>query len=68
MDGSTPPPRDERLRKLVHDLSTPLSVVSGFAELIEQRGETIDPAQRAEFLANIAAAAREMRAILDAQR
>ncbi len=59
---------DERLVTLVHDLRTPLTVVSGFAELLESRGERLGPEERAEFTARLADAARELRTILDAER
>ncbi len=58
----------ERLRILVHDLRTPLTVVGGFADLLESRGDRLSPEQRAEFVARIAEGARELRAILDAER
>ena len=68
--GSTGLPADpqERLVALVHDLRTPLTVVSGFADLLASRGDTLTAAQRAEFSAQLAAGARELRAILDAER
>ena len=58
----------ERLARLVHDLRTPLTVVGGFADLLETKGETLSPEQRAEFTARVAEGARELRAILDAAR
>lgn len=59
---------DERLLTLVHDLRTPLTVVAGFAELLEARGEQLSAEDRREFTARIAEGARELRAILDAER
>ena len=59
---------DEQLRKLVHDLRTPLTVVSGFAELLVRRGAELDQAQREEYLSRIVDGTREMRAILDDER
>jgi K+-sensing histidine kinase KdpD len=53
---------------LVHDLRTPLTLVEGFAELLVRRGDDLTPAERAEHLERISAAAREMRAVLDAAR
>lgn len=58
----------ERLVRLVHDLRTPLTVVGGFADLLEARGEQLSAEQRAEFTARLAEGARELRAILDAER
>jgi signal transduction histidine kinase len=52
----------------VHDLRTPLTLVEGFAELLARRGDELTPAERAEHLERIVAAAREMRALLDAAR
>jgi signal transduction histidine kinase len=54
------------VRALVHDLRTPLTLVEGFADLLARRGDELTPAERVEHLERIAAAAREMRALLDA--
>jgi signal transduction histidine kinase len=62
-----PPDPDERLARLVHDLRTPLTVVEGFAGVL-LRDEDLDPRRRQEALTRLAAAAREMREILDAER
>ena len=59
---------DDRVRKLVHDLRTPATVISGFADLLERGGDTLDPERRAEYISRIAEAGRELRDILDAQR
>jgi K+-sensing histidine kinase KdpD len=56
------------MRALVHDLRTPLTLVEGFAELLARRGDELTPAERVEHLERIVAAAREMRALLDAAR
>jgi len=58
----------ERLVTLVHDLRTPLAIVLGFAELLEKRGEELTPTQRQEYIERLAAAAAEIRDLLDAER
>jgi signal transduction histidine kinase len=71
-----PPPADqdwpadphERLARLVHDLRTPLTIVQGFAELLERGISTLEEERRAEYLGRIAAAGREMKEILDSER
>jgi signal transduction histidine kinase len=59
---------DERLVTLVHDLRTPLTIVQGFADLLARRGATLTDEQREEYVTRIAAAAGEMKAILDNER
>ncbi len=59
---------DDRLATLVHDLRTPLTIVLGFADMLRKRGEDLDQEQRAEFVARIDDAAKDLRQILDAQR
>jgi signal transduction histidine kinase len=59
---------DGRLLQLVHDLRTPLTVVSGFAELLQRDVPPLTEERRAEYVSRIAAAAQELREILDAQR
>lgn len=59
---------EARLVRLVHDLRTPLTVISGFAELLERQREKLTEEQRTEYLQRIVAAATEMRAILDDER
>jgi signal transduction histidine kinase len=54
--------------RLVHDLRTPLAVVSGFAEVLQLRGDDLTPEQRAEYLARIVEGAREMDQILGRSR
>jgi signal transduction histidine kinase len=54
--------------RLVHELRTPLAVVSGFAELLQRRGETLTGEQHAEYLARIIEGVREMDQILDRSR
>ena len=58
----------EPVGRLVHELRTPLAVVSGFAELLERRADALTPQQRSEYLARILEAAREMDAILERAR
>lgn len=58
----------ERLAKLVHDLRTPLTIVQGFAELLDRGHTTLDEDRRSEYLGRIAQASREMKDILDAER
>ena len=57
-------PEDE-LRGLVHDLRTPLTLVSGFSELLIRRADDLPPPERNEYVQRIADAAREMRELLD---
>jgi len=59
---------DERIISLVHDLRTPLTIVQGFADLLVRRGDTLTDDQREEYVARIAAAAGEMKSILDDER
>lgn len=56
---------DDKLRTLVHDLRSPLTIVEGFSELLVRRGAELDAAQREEFAQRIADAARELRKLLD---
>jgi signal transduction histidine kinase len=59
---------DERLRTLVHDLRTPLTIISGFLELMERQREKLTPEQRAEYEQRIRSAADDMVQILDQER
>jgi signal transduction histidine kinase len=59
---------DERLVTLVHDLRTPLTIVQGFADLLTRRSAALTDEQRDEYVTRIAAAAGEMKAILDDER
>jgi signal transduction histidine kinase len=59
---------DERIVSLVHDLRTPLTIVQGFADLLARRGATLTDEQREEYVTRIAAAAGEMKTILDDER
>jgi K+-sensing histidine kinase KdpD len=57
-------PEDE-LRTLVHDLRTPLTLVSGFSDLLVRRADNLSAPERDEYVRRIADAAREMRELLD---
>jgi signal transduction histidine kinase len=59
---------DERLVSLVHDLRTPLTIVQGFADLLSRRAASLSDEQRQEYVDRIAAAAGEMKSILDDER
>jgi K+-sensing histidine kinase KdpD len=56
---------DEELRTLVHDLRTPLTLVEGFSDLLVRRADDLPATERDEYVRRIAAAAREMRELLD---
>jgi signal transduction histidine kinase len=58
----------QRIARLVHDLRTPLTIVQGFAELLERGGDELDDARRTEFLGRIVHAAHDMKQILDGER
>jgi signal transduction histidine kinase len=58
----------DELQKLVHDLRTPLTLVEGFSDLLARRGDELPAPERDEYIQRIAAAAREMRELLDATR
>jgi signal transduction histidine kinase len=58
----------ERIVTLVHDLRTPLTIVQGFADLLARRSDSLTDVQREEYVTRIAAAAEEMKAILDDER
>ena len=66
--GTWPADPNERLARLVHDLRTPLTIVQGFAELLDRGGGALDDTRRSEYLGRIAAAGREMKDILDSER
>ena len=59
---------DDRVRHLIHDLRTPLTIIQGFADLLERRGATLGDDERNEFLRRIGDAARDMAQILDRER
>jgi signal transduction histidine kinase len=68
LPGGWPEDPEHRLTRLVHDLRTPLTIVQGFAELLERGGESVTDVRRDEYLHRIAHAAREMKDILDDER
>ena len=55
---------DERRRRLRHDLRTPLTIVSGFAEVLAG-DRTISDADRREYASRIHAAAIEIGELVD---
>jgi len=55
---------DDQRRQLRHDLRTPLTIVSGFAEVLGADREISD-ADRREYADRIQAAAVEIRELLD---
>jgi signal transduction histidine kinase len=60
----TDEPADDERRRLRHDLRTPLTIVTGFAELLAS-DKPITEANRREYAARIRAAAEELRTMLD---
>jgi signal transduction histidine kinase len=55
---------DEQQRRLRHDLRTPLTIITGFAEVLAGDRQIAD-ADRREYARRIQAAAQEIRALLD---
>jgi signal transduction histidine kinase len=55
---------DEQQRRLRHDLRTPLTIITGFAEVMAA-DRVISDADRREYAARIQAAAVEIRELLD---
>jgi signal transduction histidine kinase len=56
---------EEQLRQLRHDLRTPLTIVTGFSEVLAADRPISDDARR-DYAARIHAAAEELRAMIDA--
>jgi signal transduction histidine kinase len=56
---------DEEVRRVRHDLRTPLTIVTGFAEVLASDRPISDESRR-EYAARIQAAAEELRSMLDA--
>jgi signal transduction histidine kinase len=57
-------PSPPELRRLRHDVRTPLTVVTGFAEVLAAE-KPISDADRREYARRIQDAAAELRALLD---
>jgi len=57
-------PADDERRRLRHDLRAPLTIVTGFAELLAS-DKPITEENRREYAARIRAAAEELRTMLD---
>jgi signal transduction histidine kinase len=60
-DGSSD---EDRRRRLRHDLRSPLTIITGFAELLASE-KPIAETTRREYAARIQAAAIELRTMLD---
>ena len=58
------PMSEEELRKLRHDLRSPLLVISGFAQLLAGDRD-VSPDERREFATRIQRAADELKKMLD---
>jgi signal transduction histidine kinase len=62
---STEPSPDEARRRLRHDVRTPLTIVTGFAEVLAADRPLSDAARR-DYASRIQVAAEELRVMLDA--
>ena len=56
------------LRKLLHDVRTPLAVICGYADLLARRDQALSADQRAAYIAEIRKAAEDIGGLLDAAR
>jgi signal transduction histidine kinase len=56
---------EEERRRLRHDMNTPLTIVSGFSEVLAADKPISDEARR-DYAARIHAAAEELRGMIDA--
>jgi signal transduction histidine kinase len=61
---STEPSPDEERRRRRHDVRTPLTIVSGFAEVLAA-DRPLSDAVRRDYASRIQAAAEELRVMLD---
>jgi signal transduction histidine kinase len=59
---------EDALVALVHDLRTPLAIVSGFAELLVNHHDSLPADRRVDYARRIGAAAQSMLERLDAER
>jgi signal transduction histidine kinase len=57
---------DDPLARLIHDIRTPLTVIDGFAQLLERGDGVAGPDELAEYIGRIREGARDIRALLDA--
>jgi signal transduction histidine kinase len=67
-DREWPTDTDPRISRLVHDLRTPLTIVQGFAELLQRGGDGLADEKRVDYLERIVQASHEMKDILDDER
>ena len=58
------PSDEDRRRRLRHDLRSPLTIITGFAELLAS-DKAISDVQRREYASRIQAAGIELRTMLD---
>ena len=56
---------DAELRRLVHDLRSPVAVIDGFAQLLQRGAGTLTEEQRADYTQRIVDAAGELKTLLD---
>ena len=56
--------RDDLIASISHELKTPLTSVQGFAELLSENGEQLDPEQRAELTGIIEKQSRHLGGIV----
>jgi K+-sensing histidine kinase KdpD len=56
---------DAELHKLVHDLRSPLTVIQGFAKMLERGEGKLSDEDRQEFVARILEATGQMNEMID---